>query len=132
MAFRTWFETRGENGAAYGGDQPIDQSRQIPREQLLDRFETHTKQCKLCQSALKNVETFVSGVKFLRLASIFAVAVIFSKTFSSGPLLSVSVLKNIPLIMSVLVLAVSTAVLYCLQKLRRRFYYVGYDFADMN
>eukprot|EP00210_Caulerpa_lentillifera_P001790 g1720.t1 len=132
MAFRKWFENEGNHGAAFGGDQPIDQNQYITREQVLNRYESHTKHCKTCSSALKIVERLIPGLKFLRLIAVFAGTALIYKLFNAGPVSTVSVLKNAPIIVSVLALVLSTVAVFLLTKLRAQFYHIDYVFADKN
>lgn len=49
MDFRRWFENEGQNGAPYGGTGTKSSRAELTREKLLDRYEQHTKHCKICR-----------------------------------------------------------------------------------
>jgi len=116
LAFRKWFETEGERGAVYGGNE----------------LENHTKHCKLCSSALKTTETVISVLRFVRLAAAFLGGALLLRIAETGSVPRASVLKSAPIIVSVLVLCCSIAAIHLLNKLRAQFYYRGYDFAERN
>eukprot|EP00210_Caulerpa_lentillifera_P001789 g1719.t1 len=131
-AVRKWFENEGDHGAAYGGNKPIDQNEQLSREQVLNRYESHTKHCKLCSSALQTIERLISGLKSFRLATAFVSGALIYKIISAESISLPLVVKNAPIVVSVLTLVLSTVILNLLIKLRSRFYYVGCDFAKTN
>eukprot|EP00210_Caulerpa_lentillifera_P001876 g1805.t1 len=131
VEFRRWFETQGESGAAYGGNQVEDQTTSPTKEQLFDRYEQHTKDCKLCRNALKTVETAISVLKFVRNASLFIGAALILRSYEAGSV-QVSMLKNLPIVCSVLILLLSSVLVYLLNKLRRLFVYIEYDFSRLD
>ncbi|GMH39522.1 hypothetical protein BSKO_07420 [Bryopsis sp. KO-2023] len=54
-SFRKWFDTVGMGGPPFPGGQRMD-GGELQKEELLDRFEQHTKECKECQGALKMID----------------------------------------------------------------------------
>ena len=63
VLFRKWFHTKGNGG-------PFKDSKEhngglLPRRQLLDRYESHVSECKLCQKALGTAKRAVSICKFI-------------------------------------------------------------------
>eukprot|EP00879_Flechtneria_rotunda_P015868 GHRR01016595.1.p1 GENE.GHRR01016595.1~~GHRR01016595.1.p1 ORF type:complete len:358 (+),score=72.89 GHRR01016595.1:36-1109(+) len=82
MAFRNWMKTYGNGGPPVSKmKQPTRPEAQlvIPREQLLDRYNQHTKHCKACSGALTNfqkVKTFSQQAAHLLAAGTLAVGVV--------------------------------------------------------
>lgn len=131
-AFRKWFETVGQRGAAYGGNEPLDPETHLSRDQALNRLENYTKNSKLGTAALKNTETALSVLKFVRLASAIVGGAFLVRLAETGSLPLASDLKNVPFIVSVLVLCFSFSAINMLDKLRGQLYYGGYDFTERN
>jgi len=132
MTFRKWFETAGQRGAAYGGNEPIDPNMYLSREQATSRYEQHTKHCKFCSSALKTTENALSVMRVVRLASAFVGGAFLLKAAETGSVPLASISKNVPFIESLLVLCFSIGAIHMLNKLRSQFYDGSYDFTEKN
>lgn len=71
MHVRRWFETEGQHGAAYGGTVLESKRAEVTREEMLDRYEQHTKHCKACRDFLKNMEFFIETLKVFTFGALF-------------------------------------------------------------
>lgn len=130
-AFRKWFETVGEHGAAFGGDQRIETT--LSREEIIDRYEQHTKHCKICLRGLKTVRSAVLVFKTLFAFSSFFVCGLLLKSFSAGSVSLISIVKNLKLMTSALLSVLFLSALYLLEKkIIPMFYFVDHNHADMD
>jgi pheophorbide a oxygenase len=57
-AFRSWFKTEGQGQPkwAVGISDSSSSSAELTREALLERYHSHTKNCKSCREALADVQ----------------------------------------------------------------------------
>ncbi|CAG9460724.1 unnamed protein product [Pedinophyceae sp. YPF-701] len=64
IAFRKWLDGPGGGGPQWAPGTPAADEREIPREVLLDRYTSHTRDCKVCKkaSALRQSFMFVDWV----------------------------------------------------------------------
>eukprot|EP00210_Caulerpa_lentillifera_P001759 g1689.t1 len=96
MSFRNWFEKVGHYGSAFGGDQPLGLENELSKEQLLDRFEQHTKHCKMCLQALSNIRSSISVLRAVTVISLCATGFLLFENSSAAGALTVSYfMKNL-------------------------------------
>eukprot|EP00210_Caulerpa_lentillifera_P001779 g1709.t1 len=133
-SFREWFETIGERGAAFGGDQLSDSKIDLSKKELLDRYEQHTKHCKLSSQGLKTVRTAISVLKSLCVLSSFIASVLLIKELSTNASLNVlSIVKNIKLMTSAVFSCIFLSIsMYLEEKIIPLFYFEDHSYADMD
>lgn len=117
-AFRQWLTRHGGNGVAYvNGSSDVQLPPLIAkREDLLDRYHSHTKQCMCCSGAL---EGFKKAQKALYLLAIMATA--------AGAVLTATPQRYVAVAVGVL----AALVAWYLNGWIRSFYYKGWDHARM-
>lgn len=131
MAFRKWFETVGDHGAAFGGDQPIES--ELSKEEILDRYEQYTKHCKPALQTLKDANSAVVVLKIVFCVSSLVASVLVLKELSVGAVSLTSMVKNVMLMVSALISALSFYfVNYLEKKFIPLFYFVDHSYADMD
>eukprot|EP00210_Caulerpa_lentillifera_P009413 g8974.t1 len=133
MAFRKWFETEGGHGAAYGGDKLHSNGTELTRQEMLDRYEQHTKHCKICRESLKTIEIFIDVLKFLSLGSLFVGSLILIRATTAQVVEWKTVLKNLLLWTSIIV---GSAASYVRRYLKKEviplFYFQDWVHAEKN
>lgn len=133
MSFREWFDTVGERGAAFGGDQPLDPEMEMSKEQLLDRYEQYTKHSKLALNALGKVKSAIFVFKTFFVFSSLLVCALLLKDFNAGTLSVMLISKNVKLIVSALVSVLSILLVKILEKrVIPLFYFVDHSHVDMD
>eukprot|EP00210_Caulerpa_lentillifera_P009416 g8977.t1 len=133
MAFRKWFETEGGHGAAYGGDKLHSNGTELTRQQMLDRYEQHTKHCKLCRESLKTIEIFIDVLKFLSLGSLFVGSLILIRATTVPVVEWKTVLRNLLLWTSIIVGSAASFVRRYLKKnIIPLFYFQDWVHAEKN
>lgn len=131
MAFRRWFETVGDHGAAFGCDQPIE--TELSKEEILDRYEQYTKHCKIALQTLKDANSAVVVLKTVFYVSSLVASVLVLKELSVGAMSLVSMVKNVMLMVSALVSVLSFYfVNYLEKKFIPLFFFVDHSYADMD
>jgi hypothetical protein len=66
-AFRSWFKNEGQGqpkwavGISNGDSSSGSSGGDLAREALLERYHSHTKNCKSCREALADVQKVSSG-----------------------------------------------------------------------
>jgi hypothetical protein len=65
-AFRSWFKNEGQGQPKWAvgisnSDSSSSSSGDLTREALLERYHSHTKNCKSCREALADVQKVSSG-----------------------------------------------------------------------
>ncbi|CAM9136641.1 unnamed protein product [Sphacelaria rigidula] len=132
LALRRWITTFGSGGPAW--DASCDKTlppRVTNRNELFNVYERHTKNCKSCQGALKNVNKSLTTARVASIASI-AWAVLRGAR-SAGSSASPSVLNfatTRAMLPGLAVAAVSLGVVKALEKLRGMFYTHSFSHQD--
>eukprot|EP00210_Caulerpa_lentillifera_P001674 g1609.t1 len=133
MKFRKWFESTGQCGAVFGGDKAMGIETELTKEQVLDRYEQHTKHCKTCMQALNIIRTALFVSKVLFVLSSIALCVLVWKYPSAGAMKFTSFLKNVQLVTSALASLLFFFLANVLEKkIIPLFYFVDYSHADAN
>eukprot|EP00210_Caulerpa_lentillifera_P006829 g6528.t1 len=133
LAFRAWFEGEGDYGNAYGGYETPGINDRLTKEQILNRYEQHTKHCKLCTEALQDVNRVISVLKTMALVLAAGATVMLFKEFSLGASNALSIVKNVKLMASALV---SVMFVFLAQILEKKvvhwFYFKEHSHPDMD
>eukprot|EP00210_Caulerpa_lentillifera_P001874 g1803.t1 len=131
LAFRKWFETEGGHGAAYGGNKLNSNERELTRQEMLDRYEQHTKHCKLCRESLQKIEFCIKALEFLSLGALFVGSLILLHATNAKVIEWKMVVRNISLWTAVAVCSASAfARAYLEKNVRPLFYFEDWVHAD--
>lgn len=65
IAFRTWFSELAGGAVDWAPGTPTDLGPVLPREEVIDRYHSHTKNCTHCSKALKALQLFETASKVL-------------------------------------------------------------------
>ncbi len=134
IAFRQWLAKRAGGGVPWDADCNSQLTcAELDREKLFDVWTTHTRDCQLCQDALKNIN------RLTVLSHLGAIACLFLALFLDGRYVamqavteSASSMWNIPLGFGIAIagsIILATAG-YLLKKLSRLFYVYQFSHAD--
>eukprot|EP00210_Caulerpa_lentillifera_P001760 g1690.t1 len=132
LSFRKWFEANKTEAVDKGSESFTTQTA-LSKEQLLDRYEQHTKHCKTCSQALSNIRSAIRLLKTVFVLSSLVVCAIVFKSFSAGSLSSVSFLKNIKLMISAFISMIALKLASLLEeKVIPLFYFVDLSHPDID
>lgn len=131
MDFRRWFENEGGHGEAYGGNEQLAIGSELTREEMLDRYEQHTKHCKVCREFLKSMESFIKVLKLLSLGALFIGSILLIRASNAPGFEWKTVIKNVSLRIAVVVGTLSSLLRAFLEKnIKPRFYFEDWVHAD--
>lgn len=128
-SFRQWFDTQGGGGPSFPGGQRID-GRELSKEELLDRFKQHTKDCKACQDGMKMIDTLAALAR-VTLAVCFGGLCTMLGVHGIQGILS-STATTVGSLGLLVTLALAEAGRRFLANFRQQFFFVNFSHADMN
>jgi len=132
-AFRNWFEGEGDYGKAYGGCKAPDMSEALSKEQILDRYEQHTKHCKFCTDLLRDINKVIYALKIIATVSIVMASFWLFKQFTGDHWSALSIVKNVKFMVATLSSLVFASLARFLEKkVILWFYYKERNHADMD
>ncbi|KAG2437791.1 hypothetical protein HXX76_005411 [Chlamydomonas incerta] len=121
VAARRWFDEHG--GAVPTCEPGVQLPPQMSKEAVLERYHQHTKQCKDCSQALRNVE---AATWLAAAAGVLAALVLVARAVAGLPLLAPESG------MAALGGAVCSGLVAALRALREQFIFVDYVHQDKN
>lgn len=103
----------------------------LPREKMLDRYEQHTKHCKVCRDFLKNLEFVIETLKLLSYGALFIGSLLFIRASNAPGFEWRTVLRHVSLQVAVTVATLSSLLRAFLEKnVKPRFYFEDWVHAD--
>lgn len=131
-AFRNWFENEGNYGIDYGGHKALHEGMvEVPKEQLLDRYELHIKHCKVCSQALVTIQRMVKFFKFMSVVSVLMASRFLLRNSNGLSLPITSVFSNTTFLVSCSVFAMSVVAAILLEtKVLVHFRFMDHVHAD--
>ncbi|GMH36787.1 hypothetical protein BSKO_04660 [Bryopsis sp. KO-2023] len=82
-AIREWMDSKGNGGPSFPSGQAMEMS-DLSRQELQDRYESHTKECKECQRGLKLAETVVAAAQLAMILSFGGLCALFGSIGVKG------------------------------------------------
>lgn len=99
--FRRWFHGRGGNGPEdQYGQRLIDVPQAIPRRDAMDRYEHHTRNCRICQKTLKQVVFLKNATKLCSVTLGVVLLLLMGRTGLPGLMAKKAVLMAIGMVLS--------------------------------
>ncbi|MQL94585.1 hypothetical protein Taro_027245, partial [Colocasia esculenta] len=95
VAFRKWLRKYSNNKVDWGTNLKSELPSTPPRQQLMDRYWTHSVQCSSCRGALKGLQVLEVSLQIISVALIGTVAAIKQNSMSTvtrSAIISVSIL----------------------------------------
>ena len=142
ITFRQWLKTRAGGGIPWdlGANHTQLTNNDLDKQQLFDVWTTHTKNCLVCQNALKRINllkslSYVVALICVLIGVVIDARVIAFQVATNTDLVNVSLLDVIP--PTAFWISLSGAVIfatsgYLLQKLSRLFYVYEFEHANNN
>lgn len=138
VTFRQWLKNRAGKSIPWHSDcNPQLSAEDFDKNQLFDVWETHTSDCLVCQTALKNINRF-KIISYLSAIVCFAIAIIFDartialRTTVDSLISPFKILPPLEFWVAIAAAVIVATVGYLLKKLTRLFYVYEFEHSSNN